>query len=337
MSFSIKPDPNGTKTELVHGSKVGLTLTSLGAFLDGDGAQDMQPTTLRQVVGSSVPVGSVIAFAAATPPTGWFSCNGQYLSRVSYPRLFAVIGTTFGSSDSSNFRLPDLRGEFVRGWDEGRGADLQRALGTWQRASLIVGEDLANTVNVAEIGGDHAKWGYDNPSASWVAGLTGSVAARNGQFNASGSGPLDSTFQMHLGAVRPRNIAMLYCIRGDYAATGGESITPAVTTSRTWRSVVASRALEDIYSGDSGGEIKVSVSITSNAGSVAGTRPRFAVYVGGVRVLVQQIGDLNGSNYGDVTENVTFEVPANTSYSVKYLDGTNTLAVVEWSELRSWT
>jgi hypothetical protein len=313
MSFSIKPDPNGTKTELVHGSKVGLTLTSLGAFLDGDAVQDMQPTTLRQLVGSSVPVGSVIAFAAATPPTGWFTCNGQYLSRVSYPRLFAVIGTTFGSSDSSNFRLPDLRGEFVRGWDEGRGADAGRGFGSWQ-IDMLKSHNHETLKGNSE--GDNGStftngWGPDNPPVP--TSYTGGTETR------------------------PRNVAMLYCIRGDYAATGGESITPAVTTSRTWRSVVASRALEGIYSGDSGGEIKVSVSITSNAGSVVGTRPRFAVYVGGVRVLVQQIGDLNGSNYGDVTENVTFEVPANTAYSVKYLDGTNTLAVVEWSELRSWT
>ena len=327
MSFSIKPDPNGTKTELVHGSKVGLTLTSLGAFLDGDGVQDMQPTTLRQLVGSSVPVGSVIAFAAATPPTGWLSCNGQYLSRVSYPRLFAVIGTTFGSSDSSNFRLPDMRGEFVRGWDEGRGVDVGRGFGSWQDAYAGY-----NNVTAGSDDGD----GDGISSFKSMSGFTINGVSVFDNYTGARSGQTWSIPVIANGA-RPRNVALLYCIRGDYAATGGESITPAVTTSRTWRSVVASRALEGIYSGDSGGEIKVSVSITSNAGSVAGTRPRFAVYVGGVRVLVQQIGDLNGSNYGDVTENVTFEVPANTAYSVKYLDGTNTLAVVEWSELRSWT
>ena len=336
MSFSIKPDPNGTKTELVHGSKVGLTLTSLGAFLDSDGVQDMQPATLRQVVGSSVPVGSVIAFAAATPPAGWFTCNGQYLSRVSYPRLFAVIGTTFGSSDSSNFRLPDLRGEFVRGWDEGRGVDLWRALGSRQKATIVGGyDDNGTNANVGVLENKpYWDYGADRVTLDMFPGTAVVYADSTGrQAYALTEGNLNNWY----AATRPRNVALLYCIRGDYAASGGESITPAVTTPRTWRSVVASRALENIYSGDSGGEIKVSVSITSNAGSVAGTRPRFAVYVGGVRVLVQQIGDLNGSNYGDVTENVTFEVPANTSYSVKYLDGTNTLAVVEWSELRSWT
>lgn len=336
MSFSIKPDPNGTKTELVHGSKVGLTLTNLGAFLDSDATQDMQPTTLRQLVGSSAPVGSVIAFAAATPPTGWFSCNGQYLSRASYPRLFAVIGTTFGSSDSSNFRLPDLRGEFVRGWDEGRGVDLWRALGSRQKATIVGGyDDNGTNANVGVLENKpYWDYGADRVTLDMFPGTAVVYADSTGrQAYALTEGNLNNWY----AATRPRNVALLYCIRGDYAASGGESITPAVATPRTWRSVVASRALENIYSGDSGGEIKVSVSITSNAGSVAGTRPRFAVYVGGVRVLVQQIGDLNGSNYGDVTENVTFEVPANTSYSVKYLDGTNTLAVVEWSELRSWT
>jgi microcystin-dependent protein len=66
----------------------------------------------------------VVAFARNTPPTGWLPCNGGAVSRTTYASLFASIGTTFGVGDgSTTFNLPDLRGEFVRGWDNGRGVD----------------------------------------------------------------------------------------------------------------------------------------------------------------------------------------------------------------------
>ena len=81
----------------------------------------------------AAPVGSVYTFAGATVPTGWLKCNGALLSRTTYAALFAVIGTTYGAGDgSTTFALPDLRGEFVRGADDGRGVDAGRALGSTQ-------------------------------------------------------------------------------------------------------------------------------------------------------------------------------------------------------------
>lgn len=66
----------------------------------------------------AIPVGAVMAFAQPTPPTGWLACNGQSVLRSGaggYPNLFAAIGTTYGSDNSTTFKLPDLRGLFVRG------------------------------------------------------------------------------------------------------------------------------------------------------------------------------------------------------------------------------
>lgn len=69
--------------------------------------------------GAGVPVGSVIDYAGPTAPTGWLVCNGQSVSRTTYADLFAAIGTTYGSVDSSNFNLPDFRGRVAAGIDSG--------------------------------------------------------------------------------------------------------------------------------------------------------------------------------------------------------------------------
>ncbi len=63
-----------------------------------------------------VPIGSVSIFAAETPPSGYLECNGQELSKASYPDLFSVIGGIYGETENSFF-LPDYRGYFQRGWN----------------------------------------------------------------------------------------------------------------------------------------------------------------------------------------------------------------------------
>ena len=80
-----------------------------------------------------VPSGMVMYFAGAAAPTGWLACNGSAVSRTTYAELFAAIGTTYGSGNgTTTFNLPDLRGEFVRGLDSGRGIDSGRVLGSLQ-------------------------------------------------------------------------------------------------------------------------------------------------------------------------------------------------------------
>lgn len=77
--------------------------------------------------------GEVVFFARNTPPIGFLKANGAAISRTTYAALFAVVGTTFGIGDgATTFNLPDLRGEFIRGWDDGRGVDTQRAFGSSQ-------------------------------------------------------------------------------------------------------------------------------------------------------------------------------------------------------------
>lgn len=83
------------------------------------------------------PPGMVAHFARTTAPTGWLKANGSAISRTAYAALFAAVGTTFGTGDGfTTFNLPDLRGEFIRGWDDGRGADPSRGMGSAQSGAF---------------------------------------------------------------------------------------------------------------------------------------------------------------------------------------------------------
>nr|DAO97915.1 MAG TPA: tail collar fiber protein [Caudoviricetes sp.] len=136
-----------------------------------------------------IPSGAVLYFAGKTAPSGWLKANGAAVSRSTYAALFAAIGTTYGTGDGrSTFNLPDLRGEFVRGWDDGRGVDNGRVFGSAQ-----ADEFKAHTHGgVPQRAGDSDRGG----SVSWfsIDGI--------GQTEAAGG-----------SETRPRNIALLACIK----------------------------------------------------------------------------------------------------------------------------
>jgi microcystin-dependent protein len=79
----------------------------------------------------SRPAGFVDMYAGATAPTGWLLCDGASVSTTTYAALFTAIGYTYGGA-SGSFNLPDLRGQFLRGLDNGRGLDPGRTLGSAQ-------------------------------------------------------------------------------------------------------------------------------------------------------------------------------------------------------------
>ena len=190
MSFTVFTEPSGTRTDLRHGTRTCMSFSNLGAFMDADASQDMQPTTLRQVAAMTTPAGAVVAFAMPTPPTGWLKCNGQQVSRTTYRALFLAIGTIFGAGDGVNtFNLPDLRGEFIRGWDEGRGVDAGRGFGSWQADEFRSHNHTFDFRNVTNNSGGGA---LDD------AGGGGAV------YNTNYSGGSET---------RPRNVALQYFIK----------------------------------------------------------------------------------------------------------------------------
>ncbi len=100
-----------------------LTLSRANPFADikSDGAAAISTalTNLGLGEGSALPVGVPVPWPSATPPTGWLKCNGAAFSAEEYPELAKAYPTK---------KLPDLRGEFIRGWDDGRGMDTGRAI-----------------------------------------------------------------------------------------------------------------------------------------------------------------------------------------------------------------
>jgi microcystin-dependent protein len=83
-----------------------------------------RPSLIGTGPGDDSEVGSVVAFATDIDPAGFILCDGSAVSRIEYAELFAVIGTRHGSGDgSTTFNLPDMRGKFIRGWDNGAGND----------------------------------------------------------------------------------------------------------------------------------------------------------------------------------------------------------------------
>ncbi|ECC3352298.1 phage tail protein [Salmonella enterica subsp. enterica serovar Braenderup] len=74
---------------------------------------------LESDIDKYIPVGFPLPWPQATPPGGWLKCNGATFDKTKYPKLATAYPTGI---------LPDLRGEFIRGWDDGRGVDVSRSL-----------------------------------------------------------------------------------------------------------------------------------------------------------------------------------------------------------------
>lgn len=135
----------------------------------------------------AAPAGVVVYVAKSAAPAGYLKANGAAISRATYAALFAAIGTTFGAGDgSTTFNLPDLRGEFLRGWDDGRGVDSGRTLGSAQADEIK----------------SHTHTVPGSPSGSGYTGAPSSTT--NGLWESSSTGGAET---------RPRNIALLACIK----------------------------------------------------------------------------------------------------------------------------
>ncbi|MDW9297156.1 tail fiber protein, partial [Escherichia coli] len=102
-------------------------LTSVGRDIIGKNTIADILTYLDLGEGSALPVGVPVPWPLATPPTGWLKCNGAPFTASQYPKLALAY---------PGLLLPDLRGEFIRGWDDGRGVDPSRNLGSSQTDQL---------------------------------------------------------------------------------------------------------------------------------------------------------------------------------------------------------
>lgn len=150
-------------------------------------------------------VGSVSFFATTTAPKGWLKANGAAVSRTTYAALFARIGTTFGAGDGrSTFNLPDLRGEFIRGLDDGRNIDSNRRLGSSQGDAI---RNITGTVDSITDNGN--AWGaFATSNNAKTKQAVDWNASGNHAFNFDASRVVPTANEN-----RPRNIALLACIK----------------------------------------------------------------------------------------------------------------------------
>lgn len=142
--------------------------------------------------GSSVPVGTIMWYPRSAPPIGWLFCNGQ--STAAYAELAAVVGSN----------VPDLRGEFIRGWDSGKGTDPGRTFGSWQADQLKSHGHGLSAAAWSDVNSD----GLINRSYTIAGRLMPFQQYQN-------AGPTGIPFVEPTGGseTRPHNISLLPCIK----------------------------------------------------------------------------------------------------------------------------
>jgi len=177
-------------------------------------ANDSVTTDKITFENSLVPTGAVFHFASASAPTGYLVCDGSTIPNgqgtvqgktANFSALYAIVASTYGSAG----QLPDLRGEFIRGWDGGKGVDSERQFGTFQ--SDLYKSHKHSIIMSHEVNGGKDNVGYPavDGSAPYVFH---SENEPDGSYTQPGGygNPLYSSGGVE---TRPRNIALLPCIK----------------------------------------------------------------------------------------------------------------------------
>ena len=186
------------------GSKVTLTtacnmdedvvIVALKSFKVADNYTKAEVEALIKTA-SGMPVGAMLPVPKGIVPPGYLELDGSVKSIATYPDLAAYLGTTFNKGDegAGNFRLPDSRGEFLRGWDHGRGVDAGRAIGSWQADD-----------NKAHTHGTMYEEIVDEFAAGSVRRTYVQQYSSLDNVNTKSSGGAEA---------RPRNLAVMWCIK----------------------------------------------------------------------------------------------------------------------------
>lgn len=151
-----------------------------------------------------VPAGVIAPYGGTSAPSGWLACNGASVSRTTYAALFSAIGTAYGTASGTTFRLPDLRGRFLRGTNTFGGASgldpdaaTRTAMSTGGNTGDAVGSVQGDEFASHNHGGgnhDHlaiAAAGSDGGSGALVGGTD--TAINDGQDTVSASGTIITT------------------------------------------------------------------------------------------------------------------------------------------------
>ncbi|MDD5089959.1 MAG: phage tail protein [Candidatus Wallbacteria bacterium] len=176
----------------------------------------------------SVPPGTILPYGGTTAPNGYLLCNGASFLRTAYSDLFTAIGTAYGAVDGTHFNVPDLRGRFIRGTDNGAGNDPDAGARVVSNAGGHTGDNVGSLQADALESHLHAK---------------GTLAADNGGIHTHGNGTLGtSTTGAHTHVVRAgRN----YGKTGDPSDWSDNNSNPETTSSAGDHSHTITGALAD--------------------------------------------------------------------------------------------
>ena len=166
---------------------------------------------------ASIPTGMVMPFVGSTAPTDWLECDGSSIPS-QYTDLIALVGAN----------VPDFRGEFIRGWDNGRGVDSGRTLGSTQTEDYLghshSSASVSNHTHTINAAGAHTHT-YSRQGSTPASGSNKSVASTSTSNQTSssagshahsmnGAGGHNHTIGNSGGSeTRPRNVALMYCIK----------------------------------------------------------------------------------------------------------------------------
>ncbi|WP_149024476.1 tail fiber protein, partial [Escherichia coli] len=191
------------------------TLTAIGRAIIAKGSIKDVLNYLGLGEGSALPVGVPVPWPTATPPAGWLKCDGRAFTKEQYPVLARAYPT---------LRLPDLRGEFIRGWDDGRKVDTGRKLLSAQGATLLrtamldyYNQDTTGTSGIVGMGFNNEDSITDLREGSFKMpdGTTFSdpvVAMSDNGMQATILTSIRSGYAKGI-TVRPRSIALNYIVR----------------------------------------------------------------------------------------------------------------------------
>ncbi|MDE8556136.1 tail fiber protein [Pantoea vagans] len=167
-----------------------------------DGNSQAFVTALKQAITyGSVPAGIPVPWPAATPPAGWLKCSGSNFNTATYP----LLAKAYPSG-----KLPDLRGEFIRGWDDGRGADAGRQILSLQLDAL---QRLTGTLESANGVGIMSR-PHDSSGGVFSEGPVRAQAPLSSTDKTGYAVTFDSAAIARSDSeTRPRNVAFNYIVR----------------------------------------------------------------------------------------------------------------------------
>jgi microcystin-dependent protein len=192
-------DGNLWRVNYKHSGRILTAAGLLAAINDVYGATI---SALQAASAATAPVGSIMAWTDSTPPANYLECNGAAISRATYSALFTKLGTRFGSGDgSTTFNLPDLRGEFLRGWDHGRGVDPDAASRT-NRGDGTTGDNVGTKQGHQIVSHEHSLPREAGDGLDTV--FAGKQNAVYTYINTTSVGGNET---------RPRNVGLMFCVR----------------------------------------------------------------------------------------------------------------------------